>query len=107
MTTKHVLVGLAAGLIAGALFAVPASATPRLWTDRTQTTLLRSVTSEPKNQPDALEFANEGPVSFLLMRLGFIKPITCTELEFGTTVVGNNSLVKSVVETKLALPFGV
>jgi hypothetical protein len=41
------------------------------------------------------------------MRLGFVKPITCTELEFGTTVVGNNSLVKSVVETKLAMPFGV
>src|SRR2546429_17936 len=65
MTTKHALGGLAATLIIGALFAPMAGASPRLWTDSSEATPLRSITSTPKNQPDALEFDNEGPVVFL------------------------------------------
>jgi hypothetical protein len=107
MTTKHLLAGLTAGLVAAAVYAAPAAASPTLWTNSEQKVPLRSVTSVPKNQPDALEFSNEGPVEFKLMRKGFIKPITCSEVEFGTTVVGNNSLVGSVVQTLLAMPFGV
>src|SRR5258706_581490 len=56
---KRFLLGFMSVLFAGALFAAPASATPRLWTNSTETTLLRSVTTEPKNQPDALEFVGE------------------------------------------------
>jgi hypothetical protein len=93
-------------LLAGALFAASANAT-KLWTDSSATEKLRSITSLPKNQPDALEFANEGPVEFRLMRKGFVNPITCTEVELGTTVLGNESLVKKVIETRLAMPFGI
>jgi hypothetical protein len=107
MTTKHLLAGLATGLLAGALFAAPAGAGPKLWTDSSETVKLRSISSLPKNQPDELEFANEGPVEFRLMRKGFINPITCTEVELGTTVLGNESPVKKVIETRLAMPFGV
>jgi hypothetical protein len=83
------------------LFAFVASsafAGPRFWTDKTKTTLLRDVNATPKNQPDALEFANNGNV---VLETG-IGTITCTEIEFGTTVVSNTETL-----AKVALPFGV
>jgi hypothetical protein len=62
-------------------------------------TVLRDVsTATPKNQPDALEFVNNGEVK-LATTLG---TIGCTELEFGTTMLHNT--VGNVV---FALPFGV
>jgi hypothetical protein len=99
---KKLLAGVMCVVVVGVLSAAAASASPRLWTDSTETTLLRSVTSEPKNQPDALEFFGE-----MRSNPGGAVGINCSEVEIGTTVVGNNSLVKSVIETKLALPFGV
>jgi hypothetical protein len=99
---KRLLAGVTSALFVGVLFVAPASGSPRLWTDSTETTLLRSVTSVPKNQPDALELVGE-----MSSHPGGALGINCSEVEIGTTVVGNNSLVKSVVETKLALPFGV
>jgi hypothetical protein len=97
------LAGLTGLLVLGALSASTAfGASPTLWTNSTEVTPLRSVTSTPKNQPDALEFSGE-----MRSNPGGAIGINCSEVEIGTTVVGNNSLVKSVVETKLALPFGV
>jgi hypothetical protein len=105
---NKLLVGLASLLVVGALSAASAFAAPRLWTDSTETTLLRSVTSVPKLQPDALEFINEGPELFQLNTAKEEEPpIVCYEVELGTTVVANDSLVKENLETKLALPFGV
>ncbi len=107
MKKKFVAVSVL-GLIVGAAVAGPAVATPRLWTDKSETTLLRSVKTPPRNQPDALEFANNGSVAFLLTRSGAQKTILCNEVEFGTTVLANNELnSKGVAETKLAMPFGV
>jgi hypothetical protein len=100
---KAFLGALACALLIGALSVAPAAAAPpRLYTDSSETTLLRSVTSSPKNQPDALEFVGE-----MSAHPGGALGITCSEVELGTTVLGNNSPVKKVVETKLALPFGV
>jgi hypothetical protein len=104
--TKKVLSSVLLVLIAGALTAGVAYGSPRLWTDSSEKTLLRSVKATPKNQPDALEFVNEGNVSFKFFIEGAVKTVTCSEIEAGTTVVANNELVK-VVETKLAMPFGV
>jgi hypothetical protein len=105
---RTALASVVSALFVGALYAGSAYATPRLWTDKSETTLLRSVVSVPKNQPDALEFANQGTVAFILMSEGKQKTITCTEIEFGTTVVANNKVNKEgLAETKLALPFGV
>jgi hypothetical protein len=104
---KKALGSLVFVLAAGALAAGAAYGSPRLWTDSSETKLLRSVKAIPTNQPDALEFVNEGPVGFLLFAKGFVRTITCGELEYGTTVVANDELVKTEVETKLALPFGV
>ncbi len=59
---------------------------------------LRDVTTTPANQPDAGEFVNNGNV-VLETSLG---NITCTEIEFGTTVLKNKP-----GEVELALPFGV
>jgi hypothetical protein len=81
-----------------ALVASSALAGPRFWTDKTKTILLRDVNATPKNQPDAGEFVNNGNV-VLETSLG---NITCTEIEFGTTVVSNTETL-----AKLALPFGV
>ncbi len=94
-------------LLAGALAASTAYGSPRLWTDPSETTLLRSVKAGPINQPDALEFVNEGPVGIVVFAKGFARTITCNEIEYGTTVLANDELVKTEVETKLAMPFGV
>jgi hypothetical protein len=59
---------------------------------------LRDVASTPTNQPDAAEFVNNGNV-VLETSLG---TITCTEEEFGATVLKNKP-----GEVELAIPFGV
>jgi len=59
---------------------------------------LRDVASTPTNQPDAAEFVNNGD-AVLSTSVG---SITCTEIEFGTTVLKNKP-----GEVELALPFGV
>jgi len=99
---KKLLVGVISALAGGAASVAPASAAPfpQFWTNATKTTLLRSVTTVPKNQPDAMEFANNGPVLFVTPAGG---PIVCNEVEFGATVVVNSG----ELETKLALPFGI
>jgi alpha-tubulin suppressor-like RCC1 family protein len=80
---------------------------PRLWNEETPSTrtLLRSVSSEPKNQPAALEFANSGSVE-IEAGSPVEKPagslVDCTEVELGMTVV-----VNSENELKLKMPFGV
>jgi hypothetical protein len=106
---KKVLAATLAVLSVGAILTASALAAPRLWTDSTAKTLLRSVKTAPINQPDALEFANEGSVAFILMSGGAQKTILCNEVEFGNTVVLNNELNKAtnLLETKLAMPFGV
>jgi hypothetical protein len=105
---KTLLSSALLALLAGALAAGPAYGSPRLWTDSTETTLLRSVKTPPVNQPDALEFVNEGPIGLVLFNQGAVTTITCSEIEFGTTVVANNELNSAGMgETKLALPFGV
>jgi hypothetical protein len=65
---KKYLAGLVSVLVVAALSAPPAFAKPfpLLRTDSSEKTLLRSVTSVSKNQPDALEFANNGPVIFVV-----------------------------------------
>ena len=83
---KKFFTGLAAALLVGALSAAPALAGPRFWTDKTKTTLLRDVTTAPEHQPDAAEFANNGEVTLKTS----IGTITCTEIEFGTTVLGSD-----------------
>ncbi|HWX96153.1 MAG TPA: hypothetical protein VNZ01_04805 [Solirubrobacteraceae bacterium] len=100
---KKLLIGLLSVLSAGAMSAAAASAAPfpQFWTTSAKTTLLRSVTSLPKNQPDAMQFSNEGPVVFILSSRE--KAIVCNEVELGTTVLVNSG----ELETKLALPFGV
>jgi hypothetical protein len=77
------------------------TAFPAFWTNAgAGKTLLHSVTSPPKNQPDALEFINNGTVTFQLPKQ---EPVLCNEVTVGTTVLVNNR----ELETKLALPFGV
>jgi hypothetical protein len=103
MTMKKTLViCLLSAVVGGSVFVAPSfgAAFPQFWTDATKTTLLRSVTALPKNQPDAMEFGNEGPVAFLIRNE---PPIECNEVEFGTTVLVNTG----ALESKLALPFGV
>jgi hypothetical protein len=68
--------------------------------DKKGGTALRDVNSTPsKNQPDAIEFVNNG-ASKLATSVGTIE---CTELEFGTTLVNNDG----VSALRLAIPFGV
>lgn len=64
-------------------------------------TLLRDVKTTPVNQPDALEFVNNGNV-VLKTSVG---TLTCTEVEFGTTVL--NAKATATTEVELAVPFGV
>jgi hypothetical protein len=106
---KNVLATLILALLVTALSAIPALAVPGLWTNKTETLLLRSVKTPPMNQPDALEFANQGTVAFILTNAkGEQKTIACNEIEFGTTVLANRNVNKAgEPETKLALPFGV
>jgi hypothetical protein len=101
------LVGALLVLVLGALAAAPAFAkAPHLFTNVTEKTLLRSVISTPRNQPDALEWAAERPMMFTFA--GTMEgPVECNEVELGTTVVANGVNAKGVEETKLALPFGV
>jgi len=118
---KKFLVGLISVAAVGALSAAQASAEvyPQLWTDSTKTTPLRGVkitcTKSEKekeesrckssNQPDSLEFVNNGNVEF---KSGTeAKPegpsIICSEVELGTTVLANNGKAALL----LALPWGV
>jgi hypothetical protein len=115
---------LLAGLVAAAAIAAFSAASalaapvPQLWTDSTKTTPLRSVTSTPVNQPDALEFVgvpSEVTEKFGLSGVAFeweekkaLNGVACQEAEFGTTVVSNSpeGEVKTK-ENKLAIPFGV
>jgi hypothetical protein len=101
---KRLTVCLASALAFGALFASSAAASLfQLWTDSTKTTLLRSVSTEPKNQPDALEFVGELSFKFLSET-----NVQCHEVEFGTTVVVNSPEGEAKTgENKLAMPFGV
>jgi len=78
--------------------------------------LLRSVTSGPfRNQPDALEFNNSGPMTAIIFAgKGFPTEVqvNCSEVEFGTTVVSNveDTEVEKILKpglVKLAMPFGV
>jgi hypothetical protein len=102
------LLGSLLVLVLGALSAAPAFAkAPHLYTDHFEKTLLRSVTSTPKNQPDALEWANNGPMIFTFETATGEPPIECSEVELGTTVVANGVNAKGVEETKLAMPFGI
>jgi hypothetical protein len=64
--------------------------------------LLRDVNTTPKNQPDAAEFVNNGNV-VLETSLG---NITCTEIEFGTTVLRAKA-TEAKPSVELAIPFGV
>jgi hypothetical protein len=72
------------------------AATPELL-DKKGGVLLRDLAKEPKNQPDAIEFVNNGVAKLAIAGVGTIE---CSELEFGTTVVKNPGIT-------LALPFGV
>jgi alpha-tubulin suppressor-like RCC1 family protein len=73
---------------------------PQLWTSSSETTALRSVTSTPIDQPDALEFVNSGP---MVIELSNKRAPHACEVEFGVTVLVNNG----TAQTKLALPFGI
>jgi hypothetical protein len=66
--------------------------------DKEKGTVLRDVKAKPENQPDAIEFVNNGTAK-LKTSLGTIE---CTELEFGSTVLSN-----ALGAVELALPFGV
>jgi hypothetical protein len=72
--------------------------------DKAGGTGLRDVTAGPKNQPDALEFVNNGNVE-LGGIAGLESPIVCKEAEFGTTVLRAKATATLPVE--VALPFGV
>ena len=112
---KRFLAGLIAVLSVGSLSAAPAFAnSPKLWTDSSKTTLLRSVTTTPLNQPDSLEMVNSGTLTFA----GTIAPVPveCTEAEFvnhpvaknlGTTIIEKGTKLIEKEETRLALPWGV
>jgi hypothetical protein len=97
MFIKKCLCGALAILVVGAVSASPVFALAQLYTDSSKTVLLRTVTTEPKNQPDALEWINNGPVTIFYAG----GSDTCLEVEFGTTLLQNEK------EVKLAMPFGV
>jgi hypothetical protein len=103
MKKKQLLIGIMSAIAIGGLSAAPASAFPQFWTDSSKTTLLRSVTTPPLNQPDAMEFVNNGSITLLGNTSGTNPTVICNEVEFGTTMVKNNA----VEEARLALPFGV
>lgn len=117
MKKKILTTGLLSVLAAGALSAPAIAAGPAVFRSEQAGALLRSVSTLPsKHQPDAIEFENEGNVSFTLKFLPqkgkggkegeeIIKTVVCTEFELGTTVLTN--LVEGVQENKLALPFGI
>jgi hypothetical protein len=117
MTMKSkVLLGVMSALLVGALSAAPTFAhVPQFWTDKTETTLLRSVTSLPsKLQPDAMEFVNNGPIETTIRTIPTMKEktveertVACTEVELGTTVLVNNPEGGKTLENELAMPFGI
>jgi hypothetical protein len=80
-----------------ALTSRPALAGPRFWTNERRETLLRDVKSTPnENQPDAVEFVNNGNI-MLKTSGGLINPtITCKEIEFGGAVLSNTEAVAKV-----------
>jgi hypothetical protein len=73
----------------------PASAAPvpQFWTESAKPTLLRSVTGVLKNQPDALEWLNNGEVQFVLSPSTHEVPVLCNVMAFGTwsSVTGNRA----------------
>lgn len=93
------IVALAAMLAMAVVAASALAVSPQLL-NKKGGTALRSVTSAPKNQPDAGEFVNVGEVK-LTTGAG---TIVCKEMEFGTTVTKNPNSGAAVV---LAVPFGV
>jgi hypothetical protein len=100
---KKLFAGLVLVLAGTALYAASAAsaAFPQFWTSTAKAVKLRDVTTPPKGQPDAMEFANEGP---LVMGISTTEePVFCNEVEIGTTPIVNTGLA----ETKLSLPFGV
>jgi hypothetical protein len=111
---KTMTFGLLSIVAAVSLSAAPASAAgPAVFRTEQGGALLRSVSTLPSlRQPDAIEFNNEGPLSFVLRFIplkgekeGAIKTVVCTEFELGTTVVTN--VLEGVEENRLAMPFGV
>jgi hypothetical protein len=74
--------------------------------DKEKGVLLRDVTSTPTNQPDALEFVNNGEVKLEATIAAKKETIVCTEIEFGGTVLDNN-LKEEKEAVTLAVPFGV
>src|SRR6202035_5707561 len=82
-----------------ALMATAAFSAERRGFDKKGGTALRDVNAIPKNQPDAIEFVNNGTAK-LISTAGDIE---CTELEMGTTLVNNDG----VSALRLAIPFGV
>jgi len=103
MLPRKLSIGLIPVLVAAmfALTAASASAALRIYNKKPSSggTALRDVKAAPANQPDAGEFVNNGNIE---LKTG-AGTITCTEQEFGTTVVNNNG----TEALKLALPFGV
>jgi len=121
---RKYLAGLVSILAVGAVTASPALAhTHQLFTKNPAEggVLLRSVTTGPnKDQPDALEFNNNGPMVAILEKTttkGKIelpeRTVNCAEVEFGTTVlsdVEDTVNAEGVLQpglVKLAMPFGV
>jgi hypothetical protein len=82
-----------------AFIATSAFSAERRVFDKKGGTALRDVNATPKNQPDAIEFVDNGPAK-LATSLGTIE---CTELEMGTTLVNNDG----VNPLRVAIPFGV
>src|SRR5436190_10237455 len=108
MKRKGLLVGLglAALLTVAALRPAPTSASPMIWTDSTQTTPMRDLTTPPKHTPDSLEFVNQGPVTFSMELPTGRVTVSCNEVELGVTVDTNNgtdetmlSITSSVLES--------
>jgi hypothetical protein len=103
MQTKLFVSVLVAVLAVAALCALPAMASPVFWTDASKTTPLRDRETSPKDHPDTLEFANQGPVTFSAVFPAGTVSVSCSEVELGTTVVINDG----VEETTLSVPFGL
>jgi|GEM_PF-2578672 hypothetical protein len=103
MKKKQLRIGIMSAMAIGGLSAAPASAFPQFWTNSSKTTLLRSVTTPPLNQPDAMEFVNNGSITLEGNTSGTNPTVICSEVEFGTTMVKNNA----TEEARLAMPFGV
>jgi hypothetical protein len=93
---RSVLLAALAACAFAAFVGQASAAKPELL-DKAAGTLVRDVNKAPTNAPDAFEFVNNGNVE-LVTKVG---TITCTEIEFGTTVL------KAENPINLAVPFGV